>query len=110
MPRILIDQREIDAPPGATILDAAELLGIEIPTLCFSRQCEPSTSCLVCLVKLLPGGRMVPACATPVSEGMQVESETDEIHAVRAAARWSCSSATTWAIAWPRARSAARRR
>ena len=58
-------------------------MGIEIPTLCYSRQCEPSTSCLVCLVKLLPSGRMVPACATPVAEGMQVESETDEIHAVR---------------------------
>ena len=70
-------------PAGSTILDAAERLGIEIPTLCFSRQCEPSTSCLVCLVKLLPSGRMVPACATPVTEDMQVESETDEIHAVR---------------------------
>ncbi len=83
MPHLTIDQREIEVPPGSTILDAAEQLGIEIPTLCFSRQCEPSTSCLVCLVKLLPSGRMVPACATPVAEGMQVESETDEIHAVR---------------------------
>ncbi len=83
MPHVTIDQREIDMPAGSTILDAAERLGIEIPTLCFSRQCEPSTSCLVCLVKLLPGGRMVPACATPVTEDMQVESETDEIRAVR---------------------------
>jgi NADH dehydrogenase/NADH:ubiquinone oxidoreductase subunit G len=38
---ITIDQREIDVPGGSTILDAAEQLGIEIPTLCFSRQCEP---------------------------------------------------------------------
>ncbi len=83
MPRLTIDQRRIEVPAGSTILDAAEQLGIEIPTLCFSRQCEPSTSCLVCLVKLLPSGRIVPACATPVAEGMQVESETDEVHAVR---------------------------
>ena len=83
MPHLTIDQREIEVPAGSTILDAAERLGIEIPTLCFSRQCEPSTSCLVCLVKLLPSGRMAPACATPVAEGMQVESETDEVHAVR---------------------------
>ena len=83
MPRLAIDHREIDVPPGATILDAAVRLGIEIPTLCFSRQCEPSTSCLVCLVKVLPGGRLVPACATLAAEGMQVESETDEIHAIR---------------------------
>ncbi|MGO9113677.1 MAG: 2Fe-2S iron-sulfur cluster-binding protein [Thermoguttaceae bacterium] len=83
MPYLTIDQREIDVPDGSTILDAAERLGIEIPTLCFARQCEPSTSCLVCLVKLLPSGRMAPACATPVTEGMQVESETGEMHAVR---------------------------
>jgi len=80
---VSIDQRETEVPMGSTILDAAERLGIEIPTLCFSRQCEPSTSCLVCLVKLLPSGRLVPACATPVVDGMQVESETAEIHAVR---------------------------
>ncbi len=83
MPRLTIDQREIEVAAGSTILDAAERLGIEIPTLCFSRQCEPSTSCLVCLVKLLPSGRLTPACATPAAEGMQVESETAEVHAVR---------------------------
>jgi NADPH-dependent glutamate synthase beta subunit-like oxidoreductase len=83
MPRITIDQREIDVPAGSTILDAAESLGIEIPTLCFARQCEPSTSCLVCLVKLLPSGRLVPACATLTADGMQVESETEEVHALR---------------------------
>ena len=80
---LTIDQHEVEVPPGSTILDAAQRLGIQIPTLCYSQQCEPSTSCLVCLVKLLPGGRMVPACATPVSEDMQVESESDEVHAVR---------------------------
>src|SRR5208282_2751597 len=83
MPHITFDQRYVDMPVGSTILAAAERLGIQIPTLCYSRQCDPSTSCLVCLVKLLPSGRLVPACATPVAEGMQVESETAEIHAVR---------------------------
>jgi ferredoxin len=83
MPHITIDQQAIEVPAGSTILDAAGRLGIEIPTLCFSRQCEPSTSCLVCLVKVLPGGRMVPACATPVTEGMQIESETEEVRAIR---------------------------
>jgi ferredoxin len=83
MPQLIIDQREVEVPPGSTILDAAQRLGIEIPTLCYSRQCEPSTSCLVCLVKLLPSGRMVPACATPVADRMQVESEAPHVHAIR---------------------------
>ena len=83
MPHLTIDNREVEVPAGATILEAAEMLGIDIPTLCFSRQCEPSTSCLVCLVKVMPGGRMAPACATVVSEGMCVESETEAVHAIR---------------------------
>lgn len=81
MPRITIDQREVEVPPGATILDAATALGIEIPTLCYFQGYTPSTSCLVCLVKV--GGRLVPSCATQAADGMEVESETDEVHDVR---------------------------
>ena len=81
MPRITIDNREVEVPEGATILDAAAAIGIEIPALCYFKGYTPSTSCLVCLVKV--GGRLVPSCATKVGDGMQVESETDEIHEVR---------------------------
>lgn len=81
MPRITIDNREVEVPDGATILDAATALGIEIPTLCYFKGYTPSTSCLVCLVKV--GGRLVPSCATKVASGMEVESETGEVHEVR---------------------------
>jgi ferredoxin len=81
MPQLTIDQREVEVPDGATILDAATALDIEIPTLCYFEGYTPSTSCLVCLVKV--GGRMVPSCATIATDGMKVESETDEIHEVR---------------------------
>ncbi len=81
MPRLTIDQREVEVPEGATILDAATALGMEIPALCHFEGYTPSTSCLVCLVKV--GGRMVPSCATVAADGMKVESETDEIHQVR---------------------------
>lgn len=83
MPTLTIDQREVTVPPGATILEAAERLGIEIPTLCFLRGYEPSTSCLVCMVKLRGRNGFVPACATRVAEGMEVESETPEVRQVR---------------------------
>ncbi len=81
MPRLTIDEREVEVPAGATILEAAARLGIEIPTLCYFKGYTPSTSCLVCLVKV--GGRMVPSCATLAGDGMRVESETAEVHAVR---------------------------
>lgn len=83
MPRLTIDHREVEVPPGATVLDAARKLGIEIPTLCFLEGLKPSTSCLVCMVKVRNQNRLVPSCATMATDGMEIESETDEVHQVR---------------------------
>ncbi len=83
MPKISIDQREVEVPPGATILAAARKLGIDIPTLCFFDDFKPATSCLVCLVKLRDPDRLVPSCATLAADGMVVESETPEVHDIR---------------------------
>ncbi len=83
MPKLTIDQREVEVPPGATILDAAWKLGIDIPALCFLEGHEPSASCLCCLVKVNGNGRLVPSCATLAEEGAKIESETPEIHSAR---------------------------
>ena len=86
MLRITIDGQEVDVSEGATLLAAARTLGIEIPTLCYRDDVAPSTSCLVCLVKVADSGRFVPACGTPVRDGMVVESETEEVHQMRRSA------------------------
>ncbi len=83
MVRIQIDQHQMEVPPGITIREAAELVGIEIPTLCYAPGVSPPTSCLVCLVKLADTGRLVPSCASRVEDGMRIESETAEVHAAR---------------------------
>src|SRR5512142_469020 len=83
MPRLTIDHREVEVPPGATVLDAARKLGIEIPTLCFLEGLKPSTSCLVCMVKVRNQNRLVPSCATVAVDGMEIDSETEEVHQVR---------------------------
>ena len=83
MPRLTIDQRYVEVQPGATLLDAARKLGIDIPSLCFRQGHPPATSCMVCLVKLKDQGRFVPSCATLAQDGMQVESETEEIRRLR---------------------------
>ena len=82
---LTIDGRTIQAAPGDTILKVARNLGLDIPTLCFLEKCSPSTSCLVCLVKLKAGpqGKLVPSCATKVQQGMVIESETEEVHDAR---------------------------
>ena len=86
MPRISIDRRDVEVPDGATILAAAQKLGIEIPTLCFLKGRPPLTTCLVCVVKVDGRENLVPACATVAVEGMCVQSDCDEVrHARRAA-------------------------
>ena len=86
MARLTIDSREIEVPDGTTLLEAARQLGIEIPTLCFLQGQDPSTSCMVCVVKLAGRNGLLPACATVAADGMVVESETDEVHGARRAA------------------------
>ncbi len=83
MPKLTIDQRDVEVPEGATILDAARKLGIEIPTLCHRDGCEPPTSCLVCMVRVGGDHRLVPSCATAAVDGMEVESESEAVHQVR---------------------------
>jgi NADPH-dependent glutamate synthase beta subunit-like oxidoreductase len=83
MPKVTIDQRAVEVPAGTTVLEAARLLGIDVPTLCYLEGYQPSTSCQVCLVRLVDSGRFVPSCATKVVDGMRVESETPAVHNLR---------------------------
>jgi len=83
MPRLSIDNREIEVPDGSTILDAAVKLGINIPTMCFLKDYEPSTSCMVCVVKVEGKAVLLPACGTLAEEGMRVESDCEEVHQAR---------------------------
>ncbi len=86
MPKLTIDNREVEVAGGSTILDAAGKLGIEIPTMCFLKGFKPSTSCMVCVVKVIGLENVVPACGAIVKDGMQVQSDTEEVHQARKAA------------------------
>jgi ferredoxin len=83
MVKLNIDNQPVEIEEGATVLDAARKLGIDIPTLCAWPGCTPNTSCLVCVVRVNGGKRLLPSCATKVAEGMAIESETKEIHESR---------------------------
>ena len=83
MPRLSIDNREVEVPNGATVLDAAGKLGIDIPTMCFMKGCQPSTSCMVCVVKIDDRAVLLPACGTLAQDGMRVESDCEEVHQAR---------------------------
>ncbi|MEN8126476.1 MAG: 2Fe-2S iron-sulfur cluster-binding protein [Planctomycetota bacterium] len=83
---LTIDNKEIQAPEGSTILEAAQKEGIHIPTLCFAKDLKPSTSCMVCVVRVEGLKTLVPACGTRVAENMRVVTCNDEIQKARTAA------------------------
>lgn len=71
--------------PGTTILEAAQDLGIQIPTLCFHESLSPYGACGLCVVELTGGAtqRRVLACAYPVEEGMEVLTDSPKVIATR---------------------------
>ncbi|MHC5087425.1 MAG: 2Fe-2S iron-sulfur cluster-binding protein, partial [Planctomycetota bacterium] len=83
---LTIDNMQLQASEGSTILDAAEKNGIHIPTLCCLKTLKPSVSCMVCLVRVEGLRSLVPACGSKAADKMVVTTQSDEIHAARIAA------------------------
>jgi len=84
MVNLTIDGRAIQAKPGSTILDVAKENGIFIPFLCYHPALKPIGSCRICVVDVKPGPpRPIPACATTVTEGMEVVTDTPRLAALR---------------------------
>jgi len=79
---LTIDGRPVVAHPDETILQAARRAGIDIPSLCYDERLEPSAACRLCLVSI-DGKPPVVSCATQVTEGATVATETDEIVGLR---------------------------
>ncbi len=83
--KLKIDNHQIELDKPASIFQAAETLGITIPTLCYRPGQGHITSCMICMVKDKASGRMLPACSAPAAEGMDIETLNDEIRAFRKA-------------------------
>jgi len=78
---LTIDNEKVEVEEGSTVLQAAEKLGIKIPTLCHHRSLEPYGACRVCLVELTgPGGSIIQAsCVYPAQEGLVVKTDTERV-------------------------------
>jgi NADPH-dependent glutamate synthase beta subunit-like oxidoreductase/ferredoxin len=83
---LTIDGRSVEVSPGATVLDAARQLGIEIPTLCHADGVPPAGSCFLCVVRVEGRPNLVPSCVAPAEDRMVVTTCSDEIRAARKAA------------------------
>ncbi len=84
MINLRIDDTPVQAEPGQTILVAARGVGIRIPTLCQVDALSPVGACRLCLVEIRNwNGRLVPACATPAQEGLDVVANSDKLTTLR---------------------------
>ncbi|MDR0379123.1 MAG: NADH-quinone oxidoreductase subunit NuoG [Candidatus Accumulibacter sp.] len=69
---IEIDGKRGEVPPGSTIMDAARMLDVPIPHICYHKKLSIAASCRMCLVQVEKAPKPMPACATPVTDGMKV--------------------------------------
>jgi predicted molibdopterin-dependent oxidoreductase YjgC len=83
MVNLTINGKQITVPQGTTILAAARRGDIHIPTLCDDPRLEPYGGCRLCIVQVKGMPRLVTACTTPVTEGMEVETSNQQIESQR---------------------------
>ncbi len=79
---IKVNDRDIDAYPGETILTALRRAGVNVPTLCHMPNLTPSGACRICVVEVEGMNGLVPSCSYPVQEGMVIRTHSPR--AVRA--------------------------
>jgi NADH-quinone oxidoreductase subunit G len=76
MPLIEIDGKKLDVAAGSTVMDAAHQAGIYIPHFCYHKKLSIAASCRMCLVEVEKAPKPLPACATPVTDGMKVQTRS----------------------------------
>jgi NADH-quinone oxidoreductase subunit G len=84
MPKLSIDGIEVDVPAGATVLQAAEAAGIEIPRFCYHERLSIAGNCRMCLVEIEKAPpKPIASCAWPVAEGMVVHTDSPMVRKAR---------------------------
>ena len=73
---IEIDGIEIEVPEGSMIIEAADSHGIKIPRFCYHKKLSIAANCRMCLVEVEKAPKPLPACATPVSGGMKIKTQS----------------------------------
>ena len=85
MINVKINGIAVSVPQGSTVLEAARVAGVEIPTLCFMKEKNEIGACRICMVEVNEGRgfRMVTACVFPCSEGMEVITNSEKVQKSR---------------------------
>ncbi len=76
MPKIIINNKEIEFEEGMTVLQACELAGAEIPRFCYHERLSIAGNCRMCLVEIEKSAKPIASCAMPATEGMKIKTNT----------------------------------
>ncbi|HEY6663177.1 MAG TPA: NADH-quinone oxidoreductase subunit NuoG [Sphingomicrobium sp.] len=84
MPKVTVDGIELEVPQGATVLQACELAGKEIPRFCYHERLSIAGNCRMCLVEVAPGPPKPQAsCALPAADGQAIRTDTPMVKKAR---------------------------
>jgi len=83
MPKVTVDGTEVEVAAGATVLQACEAVGVEIPRFCYHERLSIAGNCRMCLVEVEKSPKPVASCAMPVNEGMVIKTDTPMVHKAR---------------------------
>ena len=84
MPKLTVDGQEIEVPAGATVLQACELAGKEIPRFCYHERLSIAGNCRMCLVEVKPGPPKPQAsCALPAADGQEIRTDSEMVKKAR---------------------------
>lgn len=80
---ITVNNKKIEAKPGEYLLDTLRREGFNIPTLCHMKDFFPSGACRMCLVEDLNTGKLITSCSVPVTEGMNILTNSQRVYEAR---------------------------
>jgi|TARA_B100001964_G_scaffold71781_1_gene81364 ferredoxin len=83
--KLTIDNQELELDESTTLYHAAKQVGIDIPVMCYKEGHDYFTSCMICEVKDKTSGNVYPACSAPVVDGMEIDTQCEEIRERRKA-------------------------
>ena len=84
MPKVTVDGQEVEVPEGATVLQACELAGKEIPRFCYHERLSIAGNCRMCLVEVKPGPPKPQAsCALPATDGQEIRTDSQMVKTAR---------------------------
>ena len=83
MPKMQINNKDIEVEDGLTVIQACEQAGIEVPRFCYHEKLAIAGNCRMWLVEMEKAPKLVASCAMPVAEGMAIHTDSDKVKKAR---------------------------